>query len=94
MERGLEMIIKPSTVMRNNYKLISEYAHHRGEIIYLTKRGVGDLVVMSISTFEKREEQLKLYNTVMQAETGRQKDVEEAVDGDESIARLKAKFVE
>ena len=49
---------------------------------------------MSISTFEKREEQLMLYNTVMQAETGRQKDVEEAVDGDESIARLKAKFVE
>lgn len=48
MERGLEMIIKPSTVMRNNYKLISEYAHRGGEIIYLTKRGVGDLVVMSI----------------------------------------------
>ena len=46
------MIIRPATIMRNDYNLISEYAHQSGEIVYLTKYGKGDLVVMSIKTFE------------------------------------------
>ena len=40
------MIIRPATIMRNDYNLISEYAHQSGEIVYLTKYGKGDLVVM------------------------------------------------
>lgn len=88
------MIIRPSTVMRNDYNLISDYAHQHGEIIYLTKHGKGDLVVMSIKTFEQREEQFKFYHTVMQADLDRQKNVEEFLDGDDAIARLKAKFIE
>ena len=39
------MIIRPATIMRNDYNLISEYAHQSGEIVYLTKYGKGDLVV-------------------------------------------------
>ena len=49
------MIIRPATIMRNDYNLISEYAHQSGEIVYLTKYGKGDLVVMIIKTFEQRE---------------------------------------
>ena len=41
------MIIRPATIMRNDYNLISEYAHQSGEIVYLTKYGKGDLVVMN-----------------------------------------------
>ena len=64
------MIIRPATIMRNDYNLISEYAHQSGEIVYLTKYGKGDLVVMSIKTFEQREEKFKFYHTVMQADLG------------------------
>lgn len=71
--KGITMIIRPATIMRNDYNLISEYAHQSGEIVYLTKYGKGDLVVMSIKTFEQREEKFKFYHTVMQADLDRQK---------------------
>lgn len=88
------MIIRPSTVMRNDYNLISDYAHQSGEIICLTKYGKGDLIVMSTKTFAQRDEQLRFYHTVMQAETDRQESIEELFDGDDIIARLKAKFID
>ena len=52
------MIIRPATIMRNDYNLISEYAHQSGEIVYLTKYGKGDLVADEYQNFEQREESL------------------------------------
>lgn len=54
------MIIKPSANIRQNYNEISALCKSTGEPIYLTKNGEGDLIVMDISSFTKREKMLKL----------------------------------
>ena len=65
------MIIKPSTALRNDYGSISDLAHKEDIPIYITKNGEGDLVIMSIDAFERREEVLKLRAKLAAAEQSR-----------------------
>lgn len=65
------MIIKASAALRNDYASISNIAKETKEPIYITKNGEGDLVLMSIEAFEKREQMLKLRAKVLQAEEER-----------------------
>ena len=65
------MIIKPSTALRNDYGSISDLAHEEEEPIYITKNGEGDLVVMSIDAFERRDEILRLRAKLEAAEQSR-----------------------
>ena len=65
------MIIKASAALRNDYAAISNLAKETKEPIYITKNGEGDLVLMSIDAFEKREQLLSLRARVLQAEQER-----------------------
>ena len=78
------MYIKPSTALRNDYGAISDLAHQEDAPIYITKNGEGDLVVMSIEAFEKREQVLQLRAKILQAE-------QERLDGAETISVSEAR---
>ncbi len=65
------MNIKPSAAIRNNYNEISELCKRTGEPVYLTKNGEGDLVVMDIGTFAKRESMLRLRENLIAVEEER-----------------------
>lgn len=62
------MKIMPSTSLRNQYNEISEKCKTTGEPIYLTKNGEGDLVVMSIDAYEKKQAFLELKERLLDIE--------------------------
>jgi PHD/YefM family antitoxin component YafN of YafNO toxin-antitoxin module len=74
---GLEMNIKPSAAIRNNYNEISKLCKETGEPVYLTKNGEGDLVVMDIGAFARRESMLRLRENLVAVEEDRLTDWEE-----------------
>ena len=63
--------IHPSAAIRKNYNEISELCKRTGEPVYLTKNGTGDLVVMDIESFAKRESALKLREMLLRSEMER-----------------------
>ena len=60
--------IKSSTVLRNEYSKISKHCHETGEPVYVTVNGEGDLAVMSIEAFEKRERTLEIREKLLEAQ--------------------------
>lgn len=65
------MQIKPSASIRQNYNEIADLCRSTGEPVYLTKNGEGDLVVMDIDTFTRREKMLKLREELLAIEEDR-----------------------
>lgn len=65
------MQIKPSACIRQNYNEIATLCKSTGEPVYLTKNGEGDLVVMDIDTFTRREKMLKLREELLSVDEDR-----------------------
>ena len=65
------MNIKPSAAIRQNYNEIAALCKSTGEPVYLTKNGEGDLVVMDIEAFSRREKMLKLREELLLVEEAR-----------------------
>jgi prevent-host-death family protein len=60
--------IRPISDLRNNSNEISEFCRTTREPVFITKNGVGDMVVMSIEMYERQQAQLDFYVKLAEAE--------------------------
>ncbi|WP_028307825.1 type II toxin-antitoxin system prevent-host-death family antitoxin [Desulfitibacter alkalitolerans] len=81
--------IRPITDLRNTTE-ISELCHSKKEPIFITKNGYGDLVIMSIETYEREMALADVYKKLAVAENQIQNG--ELLDGDEVFSKLRLKY--
>lgn len=60
--------IRPISDLRNNANEISEFCHREREPVFITKNSTGDLMVMSIETYEQQQALIELYSKLSEAE--------------------------
>ena len=65
------MNIRPSAAICQNYNEIADLCRKSKEPVYLTKNGEGDLVIMDIESFTRREKMLKLRENLLAVEEDR-----------------------
>ncbi len=66
------MNICPSAKIRQHYNEISKLCRETKEPVYLKKNGEGDLVVMDMDSFSRREKMLDLREHLLAVEEDRQ----------------------
>ncbi len=81
--------IRPITDLRNTNE-ISEICHARREPVFITKNGYGDLVVMSIETYEMMVETAETDAAIAEAEAEFEHDGQ-LFDACEALAALRRK---
>lgn len=83
--------IRPITDLRNTNE-ISEMCHKLKEPVFITKNGYGDLVVMSIETYERQLALVEVYKKLAEAE----KELAQGIpllEGEEVFKKLRDKYV-
>ena len=60
--------IRPISDLRNNANGISDFCHREREPVFITKNGVGDMVVMSIEDYEQQQALIEVYSKLSEAE--------------------------
>ncbi|QZY55560.1 type II toxin-antitoxin system Phd/YefM family antitoxin [Crassaminicella profunda] len=83
--------IRPIKDLRNTTE-ISELCHSNKEPIFITKNGYGDLVVMSIETYEREIAKVDLYKKLAEAEL-QIKNGELLLDAEDVFKGLRNKYV-
>jgi len=73
----MNTIIKPSAAIRQNYNEIANLCRETGSPVFLTRNGEGDLVVMDIETYDRREQQLLLRERLLEIEENRRAGVKD-----------------
>jgi len=85
--------IMPISELRNNFTEVSRIAHETAEPIFLTKNGFGDMVVMSIESFEKKQMEHTINIKLKEAELETLK-TDLRFDFDEVSKEMRGKLVE
>ena len=67
----MKPIIKPSSELRKNYNNVAEICRTNKVPVFLTRNGEGDMVLMDIETYGRREENLEAAERLMSAEISR-----------------------
>ena len=70
--------IRPISDLRNNSSEIAEFCKSSHEPIYITKNGIGELVVMSMDMYEQLQARIELYSKLSETE-------ENIANGDQGI---------
>ena len=81
--------IRPITDLRNTTE-ISDLCHARREPVFITKNGYGDLVVMSIETYEAMLETASMDSAIAEAEAEFERDGQ-LYDAKDTLASLRGK---
>jgi PHD/YefM family antitoxin component YafN of YafNO toxin-antitoxin module len=82
--------IRPIAELRNTSK-ISEICHNQSEPVFITKNGYGDLVIMSMETYERQLALVEVYKKLSEAE----KQVADGIpllEGDQVFKHLREKY--
>lgn len=61
-------LIRPVSDLWNNFADISKTVHETAQPVFLTKNGYGDMVVLSMETFENLQFESEIYFKLQEAE--------------------------
>jgi len=67
----MQIIIKPSSELRKNYNNVAEVCRANKIPVFLTRNGEGDMVIMDMETYSRREEDLAAAERLLAAEQAR-----------------------
>jgi len=81
--------IKPISELRNTNE-ISELCHEELEPVFITKNGYGDLVIMSIETYEQILSIHQVDKAIMEAETDKDQNL---IDAGDVFSSLRRKYI-
>ncbi len=73
-----------------NTTAISNLCHESNEPVFITKNGYGDMVIMSMESFEKSSFYNKLYEKISLAEEDLKQN--KVLPADEAIEKIKEKY--
>ncbi len=82
--------IIPIRDMRDTAK-ISDMCHATDEPIFVTKNGYGDMVIMSISTYENYMARMSIHDKIVQGI--QQMEDGKLIDGEKAMTSLRSKYV-
>ncbi len=60
--------IRPISDLRNKTQEISDLVHESDQPVFITKNGVGDMVVLSLAAWERQEARWELYRQLEESE--------------------------
>ena len=85
------MLIKPSTVIRQDYTGLAELCHSIDEPVVLTRNGEADLVVMSYEAYRRAEARVKLQARLIAADR-QTEDPAELLDATSVFDRIRTRI--